>query len=222
MFYAQTVGNVEVKGSYSGSCEKLILLAAGADIGGASDEFQFYGQIRNGAGGVEVTALVHAIQLDDPDTKAGVMIRVSPGNDMPYQNRLVPSSPHASMLITSDGRPMFVWRASANAPSRVMPLASIHKVPYFVRVRSRPVKGLALYELSGSISSDGINWQPVGNPVRIAAPTPKVNANGSLEVIYLQTGVVLAAHDEPTKTLDDLRTAIFREVDISDFQLDRD
>ena len=221
-FYAQTVGKVEVNGSFAGNCEKLILLSAGYDVGGASDEFQFYGQIRDGSGPVEVIALVHTIQDDDPDTKAGVMIRVSPGNDKPFENRLVSGSPHASMLITSDGRPMFVWRASANATSRVMQLASTHQVPYFVKVRSEPVPGLAFYELSGSISSDGIGWQPVGNPVRIAAPTPKVFDNGTKEVIYLQAGVVLAAHDEPTKTLDDLRTAMFRELEITDLKIDQD
>jgi hypothetical protein len=230
-FYAQTVGNVEVQGSFAGNCDKLMLLAAGADIGGTSDEFQFYGQLRNGsepplnARSLEVVALVHSIQLDDPDTKAGVMIRVSPGNvpipgtDKTTQNRLVPGSPHASMLITSDGRPMFIARGTPNAPSLVLTAPRVPKLPYFVRVKSTRLPGQAFYEISGSISSDGNNWQPVGNPVRIAAKAPVLFPNGTSETVYVQAGVVLAAHDDPGKTLDDLRTAIFREFDITDFQL---
>ncbi len=215
-FYAQTVGPVEVLGTVSGTCEKLIMLAAGEDIGGSSDEFQFYGQIRNGAEQTEVIALVTSIQLDDPSTKAGVMVRVSPGGN----NRLDPGSPHASMLITAGLQPTFLWRTTPNASSTAITLPPIiPRLPYWVRLRTRPIKGEAFYEVSGAISSDGKSWQAVGNPVQIAGPKPGTDSTDIAADMNLQLGVVLAAHDDPIKTLDDLRTAIFREIDISDFQL---
>jgi hypothetical protein len=77
---------------------------------------------------------------------------------------------------------------------------------------SRPVAGQGLYELSGSISADGTNWQPVGQPVRVAGLAPDVDSIGAN--LILQAGVVLTAHDDPNKTLQDLRVAIFREIDI--------
>jgi hypothetical protein len=206
-FFQQTVGT-EVLGSVSGTCERVVMLAAGVDIGGTRDEFQFYGQTRNGAGTIEITALITSIQPDEPLTKAGVMIRVSTGGDSP----LDPGSPHASMLITADFQPMFISRGTPNAASLVMTLAAIPRLPYWVRVTSTPVAGQGLYSLSGSISSDGTNWQPVGQPVRIAGLAPDVD---SIQAnLILQPGVVLTAHDDPTKTLQDLRVAIFREVDI--------
>jgi hypothetical protein len=220
-FYQQTVGNVQVMGSVTGTCERLVLLAAGADIAGTSDEFQFYGQVRKGAETIEVVALVQAIQLDDPETKAGVMIRVSPGdNPKGTKDRLVPGSPHGSMLLTADRRPAFISRVTPNATAQVMTGAPIPKLPYWVRVRSKPVQGQALYEVTGAISSDGQCWQTVGNPVRLPTLNQGISSDVNNGNLKLQAGVVLAAHDDPTKTLDDLRVASFREVEITDFQLE--
>ena len=220
-FYQQTVGNVQVIGSVTGTCERLVMLAAGYDIGGTTDEFQFYGQVRKGAETIEVVALVQSIQRDDPETKAGVMIRVSPGdNPTGTKDRLVPGSPHGSMLITAGRRPVFISRVTPNGTAQVMTDAPIPKLPYWVRVRSKPIKSQPLYEVTGAISSDGQHWQTVGNAVRLPTFKQGISSDVNNGDLKLQAGVVLAAHDEPTKTLDDLRVAVFREVEVTDFQVE--
>jgi regulation of enolase protein 1 (concanavalin A-like superfamily) len=113
------------------------------DIWDSADEFHYVYQPVSGD--VTVIARVASIQNTNPWAKAGVMIRES----------LAAGSKNAMMELTPGNGVSFQRRLATNGPSTSVHGAMV-SAPYWVKlVRSGNV-------LSGSASSDGVNWTVVG------------------------------------------------------------
>jgi hypothetical protein len=97
---ARDVGGPALAGNAAYSSGTYSVSAAGVDIWGINDQFQFVYQTLDGDG--EIVALVRSLQNTRPWTKAGVMIRedltggapnatalVTPGHGMVFQRRVI-------------------------------------------------------------------------------------------------------------------------------------
>jgi len=126
---------------------KMTLTGGGADIWGASDEFVY--AFKNLNGGATIVARV-ANNGTGSNTwaKGGVMIRDS----------LDGGSAHAMMVITGSAGngASFQYRTTANGGSGNSNAAAAVTPPYWVKLERTGDL------FTGSMSSDGITWTPVG------------------------------------------------------------
>ena len=101
---AQDIGAAGVAGTSSISNGVLTIQASGADIWGASDEFQFFYAPRSGDGAI--SARIVSQEPSDPWAKAGVMMRESLASNAAYAAFFVTPSnglAHQSRLATGAG-----------------------------------------------------------------------------------------------------------------------
>ncbi|MEQ1850142.1 MAG: FG-GAP-like repeat-containing protein [Chthoniobacteraceae bacterium] len=147
----QDIGNVAVEGSMVISGPAITVAGSGADIYSVADGFQF--AHRTFTGDVEVVARVASQTRADPYSKAGVMIRET----------LTSGSKHAFMALTPDFGGEMDYRATTLGATGVAVYnpAVVPRIvaPYWVKI----VRQGAV--LTGSVSSDGLQWQQVGTAV---------------------------------------------------------
>ena len=104
---AQDIGAPAVSGSssYDSTQKAFTISAAGSDVWGTSDQFQFvYQQI---TGDVDIMARVDSLLQTDQWSKAGVMIRSS----------LAAGAAHGFALVSAQNGIAFQWRAQVNGQS---------------------------------------------------------------------------------------------------------
>src|SRR5204862_8026428 len=115
----QDIGNPAIAGSATSTTSGFTITAGGADIYGASDQFQFvYQQV---TGDVDVRARVDSMTYSSAFAKAGVMIRaslapnavnayalVSPGRGTAFQRRTQTGGTTARTLGVSVAPPEWV------------------------------------------------------------------------------------------------------------------
>ncbi len=131
-----------VVGSMSLSAGRFTITGAGDDIEHRADSFHFVYQKRSGD--CQISARVRSVGNTDAWAKAGVMIR---------QN-LNPDSLHAMMVITPQEGSAFQRRTRTGAWPKHTPGPNV-RAAYWVKIeRSGDT-------LTGSVSSDGMNWQRV-------------------------------------------------------------
>jgi hypothetical protein len=102
------VGAVMPRGEARASASLLTVRAGGTDIGGAADGFHFVSQkVR---GDFELMARVRSLQLVDPETKAGVMVRA---------NDTEPGAANVFLAVLGDPMKggLFQQRAAAGGPT---------------------------------------------------------------------------------------------------------
>jgi hypothetical protein len=152
-----------------GPAGSYTMTGSGGDIwavnGVEADEFHFAYKMLTGAG--SITARVDSIQNTNNWAKAGVMIRET----------LDPESAHAMTVVTPAQGVAFQRRPATSATSVGDTLAGI-TAPHWVKIE-RNISG----NFTGSQSTDGITWQPLGIPANI-----QMSAN-----VYI--GLALTSHD---------------------------
>jgi endonuclease/exonuclease/phosphatase family metal-dependent hydrolase len=140
---ARDIGNVGVTGSSSGSGGSFTLRAAGADIWGTADGFQYAYRTLTGDG--EIITRVQSLSYIQAWSKAGVMMRES----------LDPGAKHAFMLVSPGKGNAFQRRPYSNGDSTSS--ATSGGPGYFVRV-TRTGNNFDAYQ-----STDGANWSWVAS-----------------------------------------------------------
>jgi hypothetical protein len=142
------IGDVAAAGSYLGNGQSATIQASGRDIFGRADEFHFAYRPLSGDG--EIIARVVSVQTTAGWAKAGVMIRASLDDD----------AINAMMAVTPRKGIEFQYRPQTGAGTKTPSAAGTsifpsESAPAWVRlVRSGN-------QLTGFISSDGVNWTPV-------------------------------------------------------------
>jgi regulation of enolase protein 1 (concanavalin A-like superfamily) len=140
---SQDIGGPVIHGVASGNGSSFTITAGGADIWGASDQFQFVYQ--RVSGDVDIRARVMTVSAAHAWSKAGVMIRAT----------LDPSSAHAYMLSSAAKGVAFQRRSVAGALSQntAGPAAAPPQWVRLVRVGS---------QVTAYTSADGSSWTPIG------------------------------------------------------------
>jgi hypothetical protein len=116
----------------------------GADIGGTSDHFHFASA--GFSGDASVTAQVTGMVQDDPNAKAGVMIRDGTAANAAY----------AYVFVTPSNGVRFEYRSTAGAAAATAGVVGA-SAPVQVRLTRAGTTFTAFY------STDGTNWTPVGS-----------------------------------------------------------
>jgi regulation of enolase protein 1 (concanavalin A-like superfamily) len=137
------VGSVALAGLSSVTSGDMSITSAGRDIWDSSDEFRFVSRPLAGDGAI--VARVASLRSTDVWTKAGVMIRES----------LAANSKHAFMLVSGGAGLAFQARTATGGATAHLPGAA-WVAPAWVRLER---KGSTV---TGSQSSDGLNWTTVG------------------------------------------------------------
>jgi len=141
----QDIGDVSKSGSasYDSDTETFTIEAAGEDIWGQRDEFQYVYRPWTGDG--SVVARVESLEETHEWAKAGVMIRESLSDD----------SKHALMCLTPGNGASFQRRTSTGGSSASTTTGNGVAAPYWVKLtRSGDT-------LTGCISDDGSGWSEV-------------------------------------------------------------
>ena len=181
---AQDIGAPAVAGSssYDSIQKAFTVSAAGSDVWGASDQFQFvYQQV---TGDVDIVARVDSLLQTDQWSKAGVMIRSS----------LAAGAAHGFALVSAQNGIAFQWRAQVNGQSAYAS-GGTGAAPRWVRL-VRAGTSLTAYT-----STDGATWKSMGSPTTIAlGATAYVglavtshNPSASTTAVFSQTSMATAA-----------------------------
>jgi regulation of enolase protein 1 (concanavalin A-like superfamily) len=141
---SQDIGNVGPPGSASSAGGVLTVQAAGADVWGAADSFNFTSQSLTGDG--TIVARVTSLLNTNSFAKAGVMFRDS----------LAPGAVHVILDVRPGGGVEFMTRLSPDGPTTYV-AGTTQGVPAWLKLtRSGSV-------FTGAVSADGVNWAAVGS-----------------------------------------------------------
>ncbi len=151
-----SIGNPAIAGSatFDAATNTHRIVAAGAELGGARDEFHFVH--RTVTGDVTLTVRVARLDLVSDWSRAGLMVRAS----------LDPSAAHASTLMTAAFGPILQARATAGGPTL-----------YSHRLYGDAPQWLRLSRVgntfTGFRSFDGVDWTTITS-VELALPATVV------------------------------------------------
>ena len=146
------VGAVPIAGSTTYTNGTFTETGSGSDIWGTADAFHFLYEPVTGDGSIQ--SRVARVTNADRWSKAGVMVRET----------LDPGSPHAFMLVSSAKGVALQWRPTTGGDSLSV-AGSSSTPPRWVRLdRSGNT-------ITGSESSDGVNWTVVSTATIPMAPT---------------------------------------------------
>ena len=162
----QDIGAVGAPGGASAASGVFSLKASGADIWGSADELQYVYQPLSGDG--QIVARVTSVERTADWSKAGVMIRSS----------TAANAAHAFMLLSGAGTVSFQRRLTTGGGSTATN-STAGTSPLWVRLQR------AGNTITGSRSTDGINWTVVGSDTVTLGSSPLV-------------GLALTSHANPT------------------------
>gem|GEM_PF-704025 len=129
------------------------LAGGGTAIGGTADSFNFLSRTMTGDG--NAVAYINALNAVDVDAKAGVMIRANMNSDAPF----------VGIFITPQNGVVFIFRSTAGAASTQQTSSTAITAPVSLRlIRTGN-------NVSGSYSTDGIIFTPIGTAVGVSLPT---------------------------------------------------
>jgi subtilisin family serine protease/regulation of enolase protein 1 (concanavalin A-like superfamily) len=152
---ADDVGAVGRAGTTTGSSSSFEMTAGGVDVWGASDAFHFVHQQWTGDGDVVARIEYLAKPSDASFAMAGVTFRES----------LAAGAPHASMVMTTDGKAKFRRRSAAGGTTLSDgPGAGTTPAPRWLKL-SRRGNVFTAY-----LSGDGTAWTRVHVPVTVDLP----------------------------------------------------
>lgn len=140
---SQDVGAVGLAGSASYFSGAYALSGSGADIGGASDQFQYVWQPLSGDG--QIVARIVSVQATNTSSKGGIMIRES----------LAGNAANLAMVITGGNRLQFQRRISTGASMSYSSWSQA--APYWVKLVR------AGNTFTGYKSSNGVTWTLAGS-----------------------------------------------------------
>jgi hypothetical protein len=152
---AADVGTVGVAGKAISSGGTWTIQGGGMDIWDTADDFHYVYQPLNGDGEIVANIAGLTVPTGADRSQAAVMIR----------EKLTPSSVHASMVISTDGKAKFRRRTTeggttlSDGPS----IGSTYPPRWLKLVRSGNV-------FTASLSSDGVTWTQVHTPQTVVMP----------------------------------------------------
>ena len=147
---SQSIGSPGSGGNAAASGGTWTVSGGGADIWGASDQFQFVSRALRGDG--SVVARVASVGNTNGWAKSGVMLRGDASAGAAY----------ADVVVTPSNSVVFQWRTSAGASAQTVSAGGLVAAPAWVRVTRSG------NSLSGSFSYDGVNWAQVGERQTVA------------------------------------------------------
>jgi hypothetical protein len=164
------IGSAALAGSaaYDGPSNTLTIVGGGADIGGASDQFNFVSDDFHGDG--TVVAYINSISGTDPSAKAGLMIRLDE----------TPGAQFAGVFVSAQSGIVFDWRTTANASAQqevASPPGDAVSTPVSLKLTRSGDSFTAFY------STDGASWILVGLSQVVSMGTDTL------------AGAALTAHD---------------------------
>ena len=187
---ARDVGSPAITGSVSFDQGQFTVTAAGSDIWGTSDQFQFvYQQI---TGDVDVVARVDSVTMAHAWSKAGVMIRSS----------LAANAAHGFALVSAGKGTALQSRAqdgglSTNAPG------SLAAPPQWIRLIRIGTQLTAYSSTTGSTwTTIGTATIALGSVAYVGLAATSHNAGASTTALLSQVAVVPLALPAPLKSTD--------------------
>jgi regulation of enolase protein 1 (concanavalin A-like superfamily) len=156
------IGVVGQPGSASFANDAFSLTGSGADIWGTTDGFRFTFQPLMSDG--EIVARVDTLSNTNPFAKAGLMMRQSADA----------SAAHVLIDVKPDGGIELLTR-SAGGGSTTFVAGETHTFPVWLKLSRMATT------ITGSISSDGVSWTPIGT--------------ADLPTTPLLAGMVVTSHD---------------------------
>ena len=127
---------------------KFAVKGAGADVKGTADSFYYIYQELRGDG--QIIARISDLQLNNPDAKAGLMIRE-------YYNER--GSRTEFVYLQPQGGAGLSWRSQTNGEMTITPPTTDEKPPIWLRL-ARVRNMVTAYK-----SADGNTWTPIGQPL---------------------------------------------------------
>jgi hypothetical protein len=138
------IGSPGLAGSAGNTNDNWTVTGGGADIWGASDQFNYASSSMGGDG--MIIAKVASLQNTDPWAKAGIMFR----------NDSTAGSANVSIVQSYGNGVSFQWRNTAGGNSSFSAVGGINPPVWLKLVRSAGT-------FTGSYSTDGSNWVQVGS-----------------------------------------------------------
>ena len=171
---------------------QLIVLGAGAAVGGGADAFRFVAQPANGDTELRARFVgqsnMNPLSATLAESSAGVMLRVGTGA----------GAPHVSVFATPQNGVSLRWRVADGANTGIVTVANV-RPPVWLRVRR--VGNV----FTGSYSGDGGDWIELGQPLTLNLPQTLLagfaaNSGSSTELTrarFEQANVAWGGEDEP-------------------------
>jgi hypothetical protein len=150
---SKDVGAVGIAGSSCYNSGTYSLQGSGAGIGGTSDAFQYAEEFIEED--ESIVSRVVSLSGTSAGAETGIMIRE--GSD--------PSSRYALIALNAGGGVTFSYRNATGGSSAQVSGINYPSLPYWVGLT---VSGT---EYSGFVSSDGLNWMPIGSSVNLGFGT---------------------------------------------------
>jgi hypothetical protein len=144
LWTSEDIGNVGLAGSAIYAAGTFTVAAAGVDIWGRSEAFQYVFQPL--AANDEIVAHITALQNTNADAKAGVMMR----------GALTASAQHALINVRTDGSVEFTSRPTAGGETELIGASRSPGLTWLKLTRTGTT-------ITGSVSSDGQSWSAIGS-----------------------------------------------------------
>ncbi|MDZ8119066.1 right-handed parallel beta-helix repeat-containing protein [Pontiella agarivorans] len=141
-------------GYFDSNANEYVVVSAGTDIGGTQDEGAFLFN-RTGGGSTSIVVRVDHVENTHADANAGVMIRES--------NRSGARMVLVGVTAENGARLRYRTVDGGTASEVTMPGIS---APYWVKLEMDAAGQI----FDGSVSSDGMTWQPVGSTIDMGSP----------------------------------------------------
>jgi hypothetical protein len=171
------IGAPAIAGSSSFSGGTFTISAAGIDIWSTSDQFRYLYQPVSGD--VDIIAHVNSLQMADPWSKAGVMVRES----------LDPDARHAMSLISAASGYSFQWRLDVGSFADNVP-GGAGQAPTWVRLVRTGSSFQAFKSANGaSWTSMGVETVPMTNPVFVGLAVTSDNPSISTTAVFDQVKI---------------------------------
>lgn len=187
---ARDIGSPAIAGSVSFYQGQFTVTAAGSDIWGASDQFQFvYQQI---TGDVDVVARVDSVTMAHAWSKAGVMIRSS----------LAANAAHGFALVSA-GKGVALQSRAQDGGLSTNTAGSLAAPPQWVRLIRSGTQLTAYSSATGSTwTTIGTATIALGSTAYVGLATTSHNAGASTTALLSQVAVVPLSLPAPLKSMD--------------------
>ena len=168
---SRDIGSVGIAGSASSSGGVVTVQAAGADVWGTTDSFNYVSQPFTGDG--SIVARVTSLQNTNAFAKAGVMFR----------DDLTPGSIDVILDVRPGGAVEFMTRAATGGSTTYIG-GTTQPTPTWLKL----TRSGALF--TGAVSADGVTWNTVGT---VTVASMRNTANAGLAVTSHTTSTLITA-----------------------------
>jgi len=166
------IGSPAIAGSATFAQGAYTISASGTDIWNTSDQFHYVYQ--SVSGDVDIVARVNSLQIANPWSKAGVMIRES----------LNPDARHAMALMSAANGYVFEWRLDTGGFSSSINTGA-GRAPAWVRLVRTGSSFQAFESTDGaSWASIGVETVPMTDPVYVGLAVTSTNVSSSTTAVF--------------------------------------